>query len=74
MVAGDFLGRLVPRLGLFNFIEGGIDHLILGVHHVNEFAPNPMTYDLAFQGSGVILLVVGWMIIRSTTTKLRNSS
>ncbi|EDX83994.1 hypothetical protein S7335_1691 [Synechococcus sp. PCC 7335] len=37
-----FIGALLTGAGLFNFIEGLIDHQILGIHHVkpgpNEFA------------------------------------
>lgn len=60
-----FWGSWLLGWGLFNFIEGGIDHFILGVHHVNEYAPSPLAYDLLFQASGVVLGLLGWMIIRS---------
>lgn len=59
-----FLGSLVVGWGLFNFIEGIIDHQILGIHHVVEFAADKLPYDLAFIASGVVFLLVGWMLIR----------
>ncbi|WP_222432866.1 DUF2243 domain-containing protein [Caenimonas sedimenti] len=63
--AGTFWGAWLLGWGLFNFVEGAIDHLLLGIHHVNEYAPSPLTYDLLFQASGVVLAVLGWMVIRS---------
>ncbi|MET1116380.1 MAG: DUF2243 domain-containing protein [Comamonas sp.] len=61
----SFWGAWLLGWGLFNFIEGGIDHLILGVHHVNEYAPSPLAYDLVFQASGVALALLGWLVLPS---------
>jgi uncharacterized membrane protein len=60
-----FVGAALAGWGLFNFVEGAIDHLILGIHHVNEYAPSPLVYDLAFQASGVVLIGIGWAVVRS---------
>jgi uncharacterized membrane protein len=62
-----FWGAWLLGWGLFNFVEGAIDHLVLGMHHVHEYAPSPLTYDLMFQASGVILAVLGWSMIRSAS-------
>lgn len=63
-----FWGAWIAGWGLFNFVEGAIDHLILGVHHVNEYAPSLLAYDLMFQASGALLLALGWSIIRFAAT------
>jgi uncharacterized membrane protein len=60
-----FTGALIFGWGLFNFIEGVIDHQLLGIHHVNEYAENKLPWDLAFLASGIVFLVVGWMLIGS---------
>jgi uncharacterized membrane protein len=60
----SFLGSLLLGWGLFNLVEGVIDHLVLGLHHVVENAPNHLPADLAFLASGVVLIVVGWGMIR----------
>lgn len=61
-----FLGALVFGWGLFNLIEGVIDHQILGIHHVNEYAANKLPWDLAFLiGGGIGLLLAGWLLIKS---------
>ena len=60
-----FAGALIIGWGLFNLIEGIIDHQILGIHHVNEYAENKLPWDLAFLASGIVFLLVGWMLIKS---------
>lgn len=51
--------------GLFNLVEGIIDHQVLGIHHVNEYAPHPLGPDLAFLASGVVLASLGLWLIRA---------
>jgi uncharacterized membrane protein len=58
------IGAMLAGWGLFNVVEGTIDHLILGIHHVVEYTYDKMPYDLAFLASGIILLLLGWMLIR----------
>jgi uncharacterized membrane protein len=45
--------------GLFNLVEGLIDHQILGVHHVHE-GPYRLWWDLGFLAFGAALIAVGW--------------
>ena len=56
------VGSLSLGWGLFNLVEGIIDHHILNIHHVVE-RPGHLTWDLAFLGSGVVLIVVGLRVI-----------
>lgn len=51
--------------GLFNLVEGIIDHQVLGIHHVYEYAPNPLGPDLAFLASGVVLALLGLWLVRA---------
>lgn len=60
-----FAGALCLGWGLFNVIEGEIDHQILGLHHVLEYADNHLPSDLAFLGFGALLIAVGVSLIRS---------
>ena len=62
-------GAMIMGWGLFNFVEGIIDHHILGIHHVVESMGLSM-YDYAFLGSGVLFILAGWMMIRSGTQDL----
>jgi len=59
-----FLGSILVGAGAFNFVEGLIDHQILGIHHVKS-GPNELAWDLGFLASGVILAAIGWILLRS---------
>lgn len=59
-----FVGSLTLGWGLFNLVEGIIDHHILHVHHVTE-TENHLIWDLMFLGAGVVLLLAGWAMIRA---------
>lgn len=58
-------GTMLGGWGLFNLVEGVIDHQLLGIHHVMEYAINKLPYDLAFLASGVILMLIGWLLVKS---------
>lgn len=60
-----FFGSLLVGWGLFNVVEGIIDHEILGLHHVSEYADSHLPADMAFLAFGVILLLGGWALIRA---------
>ena len=66
--ASLFFGALLVGAGLFDFIEGLIDHQILGIHHVkpgiHEFA-----WDMGFLGLGLSLIVLGWLLIRTNRSQ-----
>jgi uncharacterized membrane protein len=59
-----FVGALFLGWGLFNLVEGIIDHHILNIHHVIERL-GVSAFDYAFLASGVIMIIGGWMAIRS---------
>lgn len=58
------VGGLAVGWGLFNLVEGVIDHHILHIHHVTE-TENHLIWDLAFLGSGVVLIAVGLAVINA---------
>ena len=60
-----FVGALLGGWGLFNVVEGLIDHHLLGLHHVHEYAANVLLWDVAFLAFGVALLAGGWALVRS---------
>ncbi|GJD57965.1 DUF2243 domain-containing protein [Methylobacterium dankookense] len=63
----SFVGALLIGWGLFNFVEGLIDHQLLGVHHVNERVPREqwIYWDLAFLAWGLAMLAAGWRLMRA---------
>lgn len=59
-----FVGSLVGGWGLFNVVEGIIDHQILGVHHVHP-GEGELAWDIGFLVFGAIQLVVGGALIHA---------
>ena len=57
-------GSLFLGWGIFNFVEGLIDHHILNIHHVVERL-GVSVYDYLFLLSGVIFALSGLYAIRS---------
>jgi uncharacterized membrane protein len=54
-------GWMIAGWGVFNLVEGVVDHLLLGVHHVRP-GPHQLAYDLGFLALGAVLLAVGsWL-------------
>jgi uncharacterized membrane protein len=45
--ARPFAGGVLAGWALFNVVEGTIDHVVLGLHHVRE-GPDAGLYDAAF--------------------------
>lgn len=55
------LGLLLAGWGVFNLVEGVVDHHILEVHHVRDDLGAPVEWDIGFLVSGALLLVGGWL-------------
>lgn len=60
----SLLGAMLCGWGLFNLVEGIVDHHILGIHHVRPGHAHEFAYDLAFLASGALLLVAGIWLVR----------
>jgi uncharacterized membrane protein len=59
----DLVGLMLAGWGLFNLVEGIVDHHLLGVHHVRS-GPHQTAYDLGFLALGLLLLAGGWALYR----------
>ncbi len=57
------VGALLAGWGLFNLVEGLVDHHLLGIHHVRE-GQYQTAYDLAFLALGAVLLTIGTLMYR----------
>ena len=57
-----YWGALLAGWGIFNLVEGIIDHHILGIHHVVELY-GLSVYDYLFLASGVLFLITGLIFI-----------
>jgi uncharacterized membrane protein len=61
---GRQLGLVLTGWGTFNLVEGTIDHLVLGVHHVRDDLGGPPGWDLAFVALGAVQLGAGLLLAR----------
>lgn len=58
---GEVLSDGAPRLGVFNLIEGVVNHHLLEIHHVRP-GHHQLAYDLGFLALGASLLFVGGLL------------
>lgn len=56
-------GSTLLGFGLFNAVEGLVNHHILNLHHVYERAGQSI-WDYVFLASGIALMLAGWSMIR----------
>ncbi|GAB3963239.1 DUF2243 domain-containing protein [Plantactinospora veratri] len=56
-------GWILVGWGLFNLVEGILDHHILGIHHVYP-GPDQLWWDIAFLVLGALLVAGGWLLQR----------
>jgi uncharacterized membrane protein len=64
-------GKLLPAsilmgFGIFNLVEGAVNHHILGLHHVNETVPREqwIYWDVGFLLWGALMVIGGWLLLR----------
>lgn len=64
-------GALLIGWGGFNLFDGVFNHLILGVHHVNERVDRAQwpIYDAGFIIWGAAMLLVGVLLLRGRTVE-----
>jgi uncharacterized membrane protein len=62
------VGGLLLGWGLFNVVEGLIDHQLLGLHHVYEYTSNHLPADMGFLAFGLALLLAGTALVRAGRT------
>lgn len=58
------IGLLLAGWGLFNLVEGLIDHHILRVHHLRDDLGGPLWWDIGFLLFGAALFATGWALHR----------
>jgi uncharacterized membrane protein len=61
-----FWGGALLGGGVFNVLEGIVDHHILEIHHV-RFGPTQAVWDGAFLLLGAVLAVIGWRLTARTS-------
>jgi uncharacterized membrane protein len=59
------LGWILAGWGGFNLVEGTVNHHLLQLHRVRPDAASPLAWDVGFLVSGALLVVGGWLLVRS---------
>jgi uncharacterized membrane protein len=62
------VGALLMGWGLFNLVEGIINHHLLTLHHVRS-GPDQALWDIGFLVWGALMLVGGWWLSRSQSAR-----
>jgi uncharacterized membrane protein len=66
------IGWMLVGWGLFNLVEGVVDHHVLTIHHVRE-GVNESAWDVAFLLVGAFLVIGGWLLARSNESRFNPS-
>lgn len=61
-----FSGGLLAGWGIFNLVEGIIDHQLLKLHNVREISDNPGLWNTGFLGLAIVLLLAGYGLVRKS--------
>ena len=61
------IATILMGFGIFNLVEGTINHHLLGLHHVNETVSRGawLFWDVGFLVWGAVMLIGGWLLYRS---------
>ena len=54
-----YVGALLLGWGVFNVVEGIMNHQVLGIHHVRDDLGGPLSWDIAFLLSGLLMMGAG---------------
>jgi len=59
-------GSVLVGFGMFNLVEGLVNHQLLGLHHVNETVPQAqwIYWDVGFLVWGALMIGFGWFLLR----------
>jgi uncharacterized membrane protein len=69
-----FAGWMLVGWGLFNLVEGIVDHHILTIHHVREGVAQQTTYDLGFLAFGALVAIAGSLLVGSDKRNIATRS
>ena len=62
LLGQTYVGAVLSGWGIFNLVEGVIDHELLQVHHVYQNGDH-LLWDMVFLASGVLLIILGRSIM-----------
>jgi uncharacterized membrane protein len=68
------VGSMLMGFGIFNLVEGVVNHHLLGIHHVNETVPREqwIYWNLGFLVWGAAMLIGGWFMLKRGRRETRH--
>ncbi len=60
-----WVGAVVLGVGSFQLLDGVLNHKILGIHQI-RYGVDLLMYDVVWIGSAIVLMVIGWLVLRLT--------
>jgi uncharacterized membrane protein len=63
------LGAMMIGWGLFNLVEGVVDHHLLNVHDVRDDVADPLWWNLGFLAFGAVLVLGGLALVRGAAAR-----
>ena len=64
------VGLVLLGWGVFNVLEGLVNHQLLGIHHVRDDLGGPLAWDLGFLILSAVLAAAGWFLYRRAARRL----
>ena len=58
-------GAVALGIGSFQLLDGVLNHKILGIHQI-RYGVDLLLYDTVWIGSAIVLMVIGWVVLRMT--------
>ena len=72
--AGAVTGQIILGWGIFNLVEGLVNHRLLGIHHVRDMPMHVPMYDWLFLGIGSVgLTALSWLMFAAAAGAWRLS-
>ena len=64
-------GLMLAGWGIFNILEGLVDHQLLGIHHVRDDLGAPLSWDIGFLVVSAALVMIGFAMRRADLGSVR---
>lgn len=58
-----WIGAVILGVGTFQLFDGIVDHKLLGIHQI-RYGVDILPYDLVWNGTAVILMLIGFLVLR----------
>jgi uncharacterized membrane protein len=67
------IGAVLLGFGVWNWVDVGLAHWIIGIHRVRLDTDSPLTWDLIWLAAfGVVPVIAAWWVIKTNAAHLRN--